>query len=186
MSTHQGMHNIKLVVVGGPSSGKTSITTRFVDGTFYENIQLEDNHCFWKQIQLENERFTVEIFDAPCRTTDLDDIREQYFRTCHGFVLVFSLTDPSSLHQLQNIKEEIIRLRGSLDVPAIVVGNKCDLQERNLESESVVRKLFKKFGYLETSARFGVHINEIFYDVVRQVSRQFPQKPEPSKKCLIM
>lgn len=56
-----------------------------------------------------------------------------------------------------------------------VVGNKCDLESERVVSEEEGRKFAEERGFLflETSARTGKHINELFSMLAREAVRQF-------------
>ena len=59
-----------------------------------------------------------------------------YMKTAHGFMLVYSVTDPSSLVALARVRDQILAIKDARRVPMVVVGNKCDLvAQRRVSSE---------------------------------------------------
>lgn len=54
--------------------------------------------------------------------------REIYMKTGQGFLLVFSITSPTSLTELSELRDQIIRIKDDPAIPIVVVGNKCDLE----------------------------------------------------------
>ena len=82
--------------------------------------------------------------------------RELYMKTGQGFLLVFSITSNSSLHELSELREQIIRIKDDENVPIVIVGNKSDLEEHRMVSRSKAFQVSQSWGnapYYETSAR---------------------------------
>nr|XP_061809226.1 ras-related protein Rap-1b-like isoform X3 [Nerophis lumbriciformis] len=78
---------------------------------------------------------------------------------------------------------EILDTAGT--VPMILVGNKCDLEvERVVAKESGVglARQWNSCAFLETSAKSKINVNEIFYDLVRQINRKSPVPGGARKK----
>jgi Ras-related protein Rap-1B len=77
-------------------------------------------------------------------------------KTGQGFLLVFSITSQSSLYELQELREQIIRIKDDENVPIVIVGNKSDLEEDRMVSRSKAFAVSQSWGnapYYETSAR---------------------------------
>jgi GTPase SAR1 family protein len=92
-----------------------------------------------------------------------------------GFLLVFSITSMSSLNELSEIREQIIRIKDDEKVPIVIVGNKSDLEEDRAVSRSRAFALSQTWGnapYYETSARRRANVNEVFIDLCRQIIRK--------------
>ena len=73
----------------------------------------------------------------------------------------------------------------------VLVGNKCDLENERAVSREKGMSLSQQWGgkpFYETSARFKINVDEVFYDVVRQINKQNPSKDKAKKKfkCLIL
>jgi GTPase SAR1 family protein len=98
-------------------------------------------------------------------------------KTGQGFLLVFSITSRSSLEELSELREQIIRIKDDEHVPIVIVGNKSDLEGDRMVSRSKAFALSQSWGnapYYETSARrrgksawlslsspsFPVHVSE--------------------------
>lgn len=77
------------------------------------------------------------------------------------------------------------------DVPMILVGNKCDLEDERVVGKDQGVNLAKNFNcaFLESSAKAKINVNEIFYDLVRQINRKSPINTKINKKsrpcCLL-
>lgn len=96
-------------------------------------------------------------------------------RIGQGFLLVFSITSASSLRELVELRDQIVRTKGDQNFPMVLVGNKSDLEEDRVISRQKAFQLSQSWGnipYYETSARKATNINEVFIDVCRQIIRK--------------
>ena len=92
-----------------------------------------------------------------------------------GFLLVFSITSMSSLNELSELREQIIRIKDDDKVPLVIVGNKSDLEEDRAVPRARAFGLSQSWGnapYYETSARRRANVNEVFVDLCRQIIRK--------------
>lgn len=92
-----------------------------------------------------------------------------------GFLLVFSITSNSSLNELSELREQIIRIKDDEEVPLVIVGNKSDLEEDRAVPRARAFGLSQTWGnapYYETSARRRANVNEVFVDLCRQIIRK--------------
>lgn len=82
-------------------------------------------------------------------------MRDLYMKTGQGFLLVFSITSPSSLSELYNLREEIIRVKDDENVPIVIVGNKADLEDQRAIARTKAFSISQQWGapYYEASAR---------------------------------
>ncbi|KAM0123481.1 hypothetical protein ACHAP3_011101, partial [Botrytis cinerea] len=67
-------------------------------------------------------------------TEQFTAMRELYMKTGQGFLLVFSITSQSSLNELSELRETIIRIKDDENVPIVIVGNKSDLEQDRVVS----------------------------------------------------
>jgi small GTP-binding protein len=82
-------------------------------------------------------------------------MRDLYMKTGQGFLLVFSITSKSSLAELANLREEIIRIKDDENVPVVIVGNKADLEDQRTVERAKAFSISQRWEapYYETSAR---------------------------------
>ena len=92
-----------------------------------------------------------------------------------GFLLVFSITSSSSLHELSELRDQIMRIKDDTNVPLVIVGNKSDLEEDRAVSRARAFQISQQWGntpYYETSARRRANVDEVFVDLCRQIIRK--------------
>lgn len=107
-------------------------------------------------------------------------MRELYMKQGQGFLLVFSITNMNSLHELAELRDMIVRIKDDENVPLVIVGNKSDLEEAREVSRQQVFQLGQQWGdvpYFETSARRRIRVDEIFVNVCRQIMERDRNRP---------
>lgn len=119
-------------------------------------------------------------------------LRDQWIRDGEGFVLVYSISSRSSFSRIKRFHQQIYRVKEStghnpqypgspvgpsgrtINVPIMLVGNKCDrVTEREVstqEGSALARELGCEF--VEASAKNRTNVEKAFYDVVKIIRRQ--------------
>uniref|UniRef100_A0A087Y4C1 Ras-related protein Rap-1b n=1 Tax=Poecilia formosa TaxID=48698 RepID=A0A087Y4C1_POEFO len=179
------MREYKLVVLGSGGVGKSALTVQFVQGIFVEKYDPTIEDSYRKQVEVDGQQCMLEILDT-AGTEQFTAMRDLYMKNGQGFALVYSITAQSTFNDLQDLREQILRVKDTEDVvPMILVGNKCDLEvERVVAKESGVglARQWNSCAFLETSAKSKINVNEIFYDLVRQINRKTPVTGNTRKK----
>lgn len=145
---------------------------------------------FPQQVEVDCQQCMLEILDT-AGTEQFTAMRDLYMKNGQGFALVYSITAQSTFNDLQDLREQILRVKDTEDVPMILVGNKCDLEEERVVGKEQGQNLARQWcncAFLESSAKSKINVNEIFYDLVRQINRKTPvEKKKPKKKsCLLL
>lgn len=112
-------------------------------------------------------------------------MRDLYMKNGQGFVLVYSITAQSTFNDLHDLREQILRVKDTDDVPLVLVGNKCDLEDERVVGKDQGLNLARSFNncrFMETSAKAKIGVNDIFYDLVRQINRRAPAKVSKRSK----
>eukprot|EP00941_MAST-03F_sp_MAST-3F-sp1_P001468 g1468.t1 len=153
--------------------GKSAITNRYIRGDFLKEYlpTLEDIYC--KDVFDNGEVLQLQIVDT-AGSEDFTELRDAILGVGDGFMLVFSITNYSSLDALQEIRDDILQVHKNKKVPFLLVGNKSDSGvSRQVAREEAIR-LANQFQckYIETSARNDININEIFSEIFRSVVAQ--------------
>uniref|UniRef100_A0A8D3ATP5 Ras-related protein Rap-1b n=1 Tax=Scophthalmus maximus TaxID=52904 RepID=A0A8D3ATP5_SCOMX len=177
------MREYKLVVLGSGGVGKSALTVQFVQGIFVEKYDptIEDSY---RKVEVDGQQSMLEFLDT-AGTEQFTAMRDLYMKNGQGFALVFSITAQSTFNDLQDLREQILRVKDTEDVPMIVVGNKCDLDEERVVGKEQGQNLtchWNNCAFLETSAKSKINVNEIFYDLVRQINRKTPMEKKKTKK----
>eukprot|EP00042_Codosiga_hollandica_P026698 m.127877 g.127877 ORF g.127877 m.127877 type:complete len:190 (-) comp52276_c0_seq2:166-735(-) len=180
------VRDYKLVVLGSGGVGKSAITVRFVQNDFVEKYDPTIEDSYRKQIQVDEIQCMLEILDT-AGTEQFTAMRDLYMRNGQGFVLVYSITTASSLSELQDVVTNIKRIKQQADVPLVLIGNKCDLEDERTVSTSQGEAQAKEWGipaehFMETSAKTHVNVREAFICVIRQINQVDPLKKKSKSK----
>ncbi|XP_066247343.1 ras-related protein Rap1 [Euwallacea similis] len=177
------MREYKIVVLGSGGVGKSALTVQFVQGIFVEKYDPTIEDSYRKQVEVDSQQCMLEILDT-AGTEQFTAMRDLYMKNGQGFVLVYSITAQSTFNDLQDLREQILRVKDTDDVPMVLVGNKCDLEEERVVGKEQGNALSRQFNcaFMETSAKAKINVNDIFYDLVRQINKKSPEKKTNKKK----
>jgi small GTP-binding protein len=160
---------IKLIVLGDGSVGKTSLTKRFVSGTFRENYKITLGVDFFvKNITLKERDIKLMIFDTGGQER-FSKVRPLYYKGAQGALLVFDRTNQDSFYHLPKWLEEIEKY--TENIPIVLVGNKSDLEGHltvpNEEAESFAKSEDLKLLY--GSAKTALNVQKAFYQLIEEI-----------------
>uniref|UniRef100_A0A8B9PM23 small monomeric GTPase n=1 Tax=Apteryx owenii TaxID=8824 RepID=A0A8B9PM23_APTOW len=157
------MREYKLVVLGSGGVGKSALTVQFVQGIFVEKYDPTIEDSYRKQVEVDCQQCMLEILDT-AGTEQFTAMRDLYMKNGQGFALVYSITAQSTFNDLQDLREQILRVKDTEDVPMILVGNKCDLEEERVVGKEQGQNLARQWcncAFLESSAKSKINVNEI-------------------------
>ncbi|KAJ8249759.1 hypothetical protein COCON_G00229750 [Conger conger] len=166
------MREYKLVVLGSGGVGKSALTVQFVQGIFVEKYDPTIEDSYRKQVEVDGQQCMLEILDT-AGTEQFTAMRDLYMKNGQGFALVYSITAQSTFNDLQDLREQILRVKDTDDVPMILVGNKCDLDDERVVGKEQGQNLARQWNncaFLESSAKSKINVNEIFYDLLCPVA----------------
>ena len=158
--------NFKIILVGDVSVGKTSIIGRYINNAFDDDyqctIQAEQQSKVIKED--ENTSIKLNIWDTVGQEK-FRAVTRQYYRDCHGAIIVFDLTKKKSFEQMTEWLNDI-KNYGNSDTVIIIMGNKSDLTgEREVFPNEIKEKLNQfndDYLYFEVSAKNGNNISMAF------------------------
>uniref|UniRef100_A0A8D2BF16 HRas proto-onco, GTPase n=1 Tax=Sciurus vulgaris TaxID=55149 RepID=A0A8D2BF16_SCIVU len=132
-----------------------------------------------KQVVIDGETCLLDILDTAGQE-EYSAMRDQYMRTGEGFLCVFAINNTKSFEDIHQYREQIKRVKDSDDVPMVLVGNKCDLAARTVESRQA-QDLARSYGipYIETSAKTRQGVEDAFYTLVREIRQHKLRKLNP-------
>ncbi|CBY23745.1 unnamed protein product [Oikopleura dioica] len=152
----------KIVVLGSGGVGKSALTVQFVQNIFVEKYDPTIEDSYRKQIELDGQTCMLEILDT-AGTEQFTAMRDLYMKNGQGFALVYSITSQSTLQDLNEIREQILRVKDAEDVPLILIGNKCDLEGERAVGREQGQALARSWGnvqFMETSAKSKINVLE--------------------------
>ena len=163
-------------VFGISGVGKTALVIRFCTDHFVEkhDSNIDDTHK--RGCVIDEQACIVDILDS-CGIDQFTTLRRQWIRENQGYLLIYSVTSKISFDQLNTFRQEIIEESG-VDAPIFLVGNKADLtelREVSVEEEEEFANLLQ-YKLYNTSAKTKSNVDEIFYDMIREIRARSTQQ----------
>ncbi|MFX0137011.1 MAG: GTP-binding protein [Candidatus Hodarchaeota archaeon] len=155
----------KVVIVGEPRVGKTSLVVKFAKGRFESTYKPTLGVDVIKHSYDYNPRVNL-IFTAwdISGQASFKKLRRSYYPNTEGFFVIYDTTNSESFDKVDDWVEEI-KQYGTKNSIFILVGNKIDLDsERVISTEKGKSKANAlEVDFYETSAKTGKHVNDLFY-----------------------
>jgi len=180
------MASVKLVLLGNASVGKSSILQRFASEIYTEHKPPTVGAAFiTKTITVDKRRqVKMDIWD----TAGQEKYRSMtplYYRGAYAAIIVYDITDRETYQGALSWINEIKQIEGD-KIKVALVGNKLDLQmtDRRVEYEMARKYAIEhQHIFMETSAKTGVGIKELFQELGRSIPQNanaYPRKSETS------
>ena len=189
-----------IAIIGDKNVGKSNISLQFTSHMFvdeYEHVVCEGDII--KSIAVDGKEHKLELLEI---LSDTEFIKYStlvpYTRTnISGFIVVFSYDSRESFQSLESYCDSIIGEDGNCkNVPMVIVGNKCDLEEEERQVTTFEGKYFAdslESLFFESSAKLRINIDEIFIALVREIKRIADESYEQSivvptnkNKCILL
>ena len=159
----------KIVMLGGASTGKTSIVTRFSQDKFTGASESTVGAAFiTKTIEVDGKQVKLDIWDTG-GSEKYRSLAPMYYREARAAIITFDVTKPETLDEAREWLDEL-REHGLQDVLIIGAANKVDLtMERKIMPQEVEEFRFSNGieKLLETSAKTGANIQNLFVETAR-------------------
>ena len=164
---------IQLLITGDSSVGKTSILTRYSNGTFKEDyIATVGIDYFSKDEIINNKSVRIKIWDTAGQER-FNSLTQGFFKNAQGVIITYDVTNSDSFDNLKNwissIKTNMQNQK--INMPVIIMGNKIDLiDDREIKTEDAEKFAEEnQYKYFETSAKTGEGIDDGVRELVNQV-----------------
>lgn len=164
--------NISLL--GESEVGKTRITNCYLGKEIEEiNLSTIGIESYLDVAKFDGEEYKFKIYDTAGQER-YRSISKSTIKITDGFLLVFSVANKQSFtlidYWFNSIKEEIDIKKKVI----FLVGNKIDLENREVSNEEAVNYAkMKDILYFETSARTGFGVKEVFQQLYQDIYTLF-------------
>ena len=162
----------QLLVVGNSAVGKSSILRRFTQDKFNPNyFATVGIDFFTKDVILDDKVIHIKIWDTAGQER-YKSLTQGFFRNAQGIIIVYDITNQTSFDDLKYWIQSIennINLQNKI-IPAIIIGNKIDILERevdNISAENFAKEI--KYKYFEVSAKSGKGVDEAIKYLIKKV-----------------
>ena len=166
-------NTFKILTIGESGVGKTCILRRFVENKFFKTHLATIGIDFrTKAIKVYGKDIKLKIWDTAGQER-YHNITNQILKGSDGIILVYDVNDENSLSKIKDWIEQIESNVLQNEISLILIGNKCDIEERVISKEKG-KELAKilNIDYYETSALNGTGINEAFEGITKTIMKR--------------
>lgn len=156
------LHRVKVVMLGAPSVGKTSLVRRFVhevfDGEYRSTLGVKVDR---KNVDVDGKTVNLLLWDVHGETEGIV-VTPSYLQGAHAAILVFDATRPETMEMAAELGRRV--RDNSPGVVVYVVANKTDL-EVNWPAIGSATEAAGFDSVLSTSAKTGDGVEQLFIDL---------------------
>ncbi|KAI9475818.1 MAG: ras family-domain-containing protein [Benjaminiella poitrasii] len=164
---------IKYIIVGDSGVGKSCLLLQFTDKQFYPGRELTIGVEFGTRFikVADGKQIKLQIWDTAGQES-FRSITQSYYRGAAGALLVY---DTSRRETFEHVSTWLADIRNHANphTTIVLVGNKCDLDERQRQ---VTREEGEKFArendiplFLETSAKSAENVEKVFAQTAENI-----------------
>ena len=149
---------IKLLFLGDLHVGKSSFIHRYIEDKFTnDRMTTTDLDLKTADIIIEDKNIRVQLWDTAGQER-YKSISKNLISRVQGILILFDITNENSFTNLNAWLKTIKDQDGKM--PIIMVGNKCDLEEKRVVKKEDAKTFAKneKMKYIETSCKTGENV----------------------------
>ncbi|MBD3195550.1 MAG: GTP-binding protein [Candidatus Lokiarchaeota archaeon] len=156
-------YTFKAMMLGDASVGKTSLTIRYISGSFLEDLKLTIGVDFYSKLtSFKNKKVKLQIWDFGGEER-FRFLLSQYCRGANAAFFLYDITNPLTLEHLPDWTNIVRKYAG--DIPIMLVGSKVDLEEfRAIPRDEGIRAAnkYNLASFVELSSKTGQNVEKAF------------------------
>ena len=180
--------NYRILVLGAKRVGKTSIIRQFLYDKFSLSYKETVDDMYRGEFDIHGREISFDIQDiSGSYDTEFPGMLNVSLSSADAFIIVFSLDSNDSWEEVDRFRNMIHEHKG-LDVPIVVVANKIDVDlDPDIPYQSLEATVTFDWenGYVESSAKDGRNITNIFKEMLQQAKATYDLHPLPSHSSII-
>lgn len=168
----------KMLIIGNSGVGKSCLLLRYAENSFNENFFNTIGVDFkLKTVKHDNDVIKLQIWDTAGQER-FRTLTASYYRGAQGIIIVYDVTDRETFDNVRTWITEIEKY-SQAGVCKILVGNKCDMDDRRQVTYDEGKEFASQFGmpFLETSAKATQRVDEAFDTMTREIKEKMMAKP---------
>lgn len=173
---------LKILIIGNSGVGKSCLLVRFADDVYQENYIATIGVDFKiKTLDVDEKNVKLQIWDTAGQDR-FRNITASYYRGAAGIAIVYDITEPDSFSNINSWLIEVEK-NASKNVYKILVGNKCDLEEKRKVSFEQGKEFADTHGmkFFETSAKNAHNVEDAFVTMTREIIKINVEKEKTAK-----
>ena len=165
----------KYIIIGDAAVGKSNLLVRYTSGQFKEEYQLTIGVEFGSNdVIIGDNTYRIQIWDTAGQE-NFRSITRSYYKNTACAIIVYEISNKKSFENISSWIEEC-KNTAPKSILMVLVGNKCDLDNREVTEEEG-REFAEKNGMLffETSAKTGKNVEELFKQSVKVIDQKIKE-----------
>lgn len=194
------VRTFKVVLLGEPGAGKTSLFLRYKYGSFRKGSTLNGADRYLKEFTNDDgEKVQMVLWDT-AGMERMGSLTFHYYHGAHAVLLVYALNDKTTFDSLSTWCDDAARYSPK-EVKHFLVATKKDIEKDNIEvAEDRIKSFCKNKNITDsyyTSAKTGEGVEEMFQKVIATLCKSgdpfqnqedvwalaFQAKPKKKTKC---
>ena len=168
--------NFKIIVIGNSGVGKSCLTLKATQDIFKEDFASTIGFQFFSfHVKINDKIFKLQIWDT-CGQEIYRSLITNFYRSTALAIICYSVNDRKSFEEAE-IWLKQVKMNSDPDCKVFLIANKIDLPNRVVSSEEGMK--YKKDNdfecYMETSAKTGVNVRELFVNCALALYKELPK-----------
>ena len=168
--------NFKIIVIGNSGVGKSSLTIKATQGIFKEEFSSTLGFQFFSfHVKINDKIIKLQIWDT-CGQEIYRSLITNFYRSSALALICYSVNDLKSFEEIE-IWLKQVKMNSDPDCKVFLIANKIDLPDRVVSAKQGIE--FKKEHdfecYMETSAKTGVNVKELFVNCALALYKELPK-----------
>ena len=163
---------LKYVIIGDSGVGKSNILLQYINGKFSDDFKATVGVEFGaKNIEINSRIYRIQIWDTAGQE-NFRSIARAYYKNSICACIVYDITNRNSFNSVQSWIDDCTK-QTPKSILLLLIGNKNDLNDRREGQYEEGAEFAKKRNmiFLETSAKTGNNIDNIFERSVKQIDQ---------------
>ena len=163
---------LKYVIIGDSGVGKSNILLQYINGKFSDDFKATLGVEFGaKNIEINSRIYRIQIWDTAGQE-NFRSIARAYYKNSICACIVYDITSRNSFNSVQSWIDDCTK-QTPKSILLLLIGNKNDLNDRREVQYEEGAEFAKKRNmiFLETSAKTGNNIDNIFERSVKQIDQ---------------
>jgi Ras-related protein Rab-18 len=161
---------LKLLIIGESGVGKSSLLLRFTDDLFDPQQAATIGVDFKvKTLTVDGNKAKLAIWDTAGQER-FRTLTPSYYRGAQGAILVYDTSSRDTFSKLNTWLNELETFANKPDIVKMLIGNKCDRQDREVTKEEGL-KFARKHSmlFIEASAKTKEGVQIAFEELVQKI-----------------
>ena len=181
---------IPISMLGDSQTGKTCIVSTFNGIKFNDkNISSIGVDFLVKEIKMNNGiKLKLKIWDTAGQEM-YHSMALNCLKSALGIIYIFDVTNKNTLNSINKWVKDVNETIDAEKIPSVLVGNKIDLDDEREVTFEEGKNLADQYGfnYIETSAKTGTNINELFIELAENIYNKFKEEfPQPNNQNIVI